>query len=115
MVSLVHIDLGEECRSSGLRRTPLVCLTDRQRLVGFHQVVDDQLPALVVRIGTVGERVVLLRTQGGIHDERYVLVQTLQKEMPVGTEELHFGQTFRLLRIDGCIGLVEQCNGRIHT
>ena len=88
-VSLIEISLGEEGCSCCLGRTTLIGLLHRKHIVGILHIVDDLLPALIVVKLGVGKGVVVFLLQVGIHDERNVLIETLQQEVGVGTQELH--------------------------
>ena len=92
-VCLVEIHLCQEGGGRGFCRTSLVGLHLRQGIIRLHQVVDDQLPSLIIGIGGVRELVILIVGQGLVHHEGDMLIQSLEQEMSVGTEELHLSQT----------------------
>ena len=50
-----------------------------------------------------------------IHNERDVLIQSLEKEMTVSTQELHLSDALALQWIGSLIGLIEQCDGGVDT
>ena len=113
-VCLVEINLSQEGSSSSLGGATLVCLSHRQCVVGLHQVIDDQLPSFVVSIFRIRQLIVLLIAQILVHHERNVLEQTLQQEMSIGAQKLHFCQALALHLI-AVIGGVEQCDGTVYT
>ena len=88
-ISLVEIQLGQEGSCGSLGRTTLVALCNREYIIGSLHIVDNLLPSFIIRELRVGEIVVFLLTEVGIHDERNVLVETLQEEVSITTEELH--------------------------
>ena len=53
MIGLIKIDLCQECGGSSLGGATLVFLCLWQGVIGLHQVVDNQLPTLVVAVRTV--------------------------------------------------------------
>ena len=111
MISLVEVYLCKEGGGCSLRRTSHLGLLNGQNLVGFLKVVDDNLPTLVVGILCVGEVVIVLDGEVGVCNERNVLVQTLEEEVAVSTEELHLSHTLVLERIGCGVELLElsQC------
>ena len=113
-VRLVQIDFGEQCGSRSLCGATFVGLRSRQHAVGVLQIVGNELPALVVGVGVVTQRFVVGLGHVGRNNKRHVLVQTLQQEVPVRTEELHLAQALCLERITVIHG-VERVNGGIHT
>ena len=88
-ISLIEVSLGEEGCSCCLGRATLIGLLHRKHTVGILHIVDNLLPALIIGKLGVGKGIVVFLLQVGIHDERNVLVETLQQEMGVGTQELH--------------------------
>ena len=111
-VSLIEVDLCQECCGAGLRGASLVYLRGGQRVESLRQVVDDELPALVVGILTVRQVVILVVGHVLVHHERNVLVEALQQEVCIGSQELHLGHALLLHVV---VAGVEQCDGAVHT
>ena len=112
MIGLVEINLCQESGSGSLGGTAFVGLLLRQHIERLLEVVDNQLPTLVVRELTVRQVVVLVVSQVLVDNKRDMLIQTLQQEVTIGTQELHLGQSL-LLHVE--IALVQQGNGTVHT
>ena len=102
VVSLIKINLSQESGSGSLGGTTLVSLCCWQDFVGILQIVDDLLPALVIRVLGILQIVIVILCHIKLVDKRNLLEQTLQLEVSVGTQELHLGRTL----LDGCIALV---------
>ena len=105
MICLIKIYLGKESGSSSLSRTSLVGLRVGQHLVGILQIIDDLLPALVVRVFGVREGIVVVLCHVLLVHERNLLKQTLQLEVTIGTEKLHLSSTL----LDSSIFLISLC------
>ena len=112
MIGLVEINLCQESGSGSLGGTAFVGLLLRQHIERLFEVVDNQLPTLVVGICTVRQAVVLVVSQVLVDNKRDMLIQTLQQEVTIGTQELHLGQSL-LLHVE--IAHVQQGNGTVHT
>ena len=106
-ISLVEIQLGQEGSCGSLGRTPLVALCNREYIIGSLHIVDNLLPSFIIRELRIGEIVVLLLTEVGIHDERNILVQTLQEEVSITTEELHLAKAL-CLQLVAVVSLLKQ-------
>ena len=109
-ISLVEIQLGQEGSCGSLGRTTLVALCNREYIIGSLHIVDNLLPSFIIRELRVGEIVVLLLTKVGIHDERNILVKTLQEEVSIATEELHLAKAL-CLQLVAVVCLLKQGDG----
>ena len=112
VISLVEVNLRQEGGCGSLGGTAFLCLRLGQGVVCLHEVVDDELPALVVGVSAVREVVVIVVCQALVHHEGYVLVEALQQEVCVGTQELHLSQS---LLLHAVVARVEQCDGGVYT
>ena len=113
-ISLIEIYLGKESSGGSTGGTSFLLLYFGQRVIGFHQVIDDELPTLVVGVLGVGQLVILVIGQVLVDDKGDVLVQTLEQEVAIGTQELHLGQALRL-HVVAVVSLLEQSNGTVHA
>ena len=102
MISLIEINLSQECGTCSLCGASLVGLGNRQYGVGILQIVDNLLPALVVGVFRVRKVVVVLFRHVGLVHEWNLLEQALQLEVSVSTQELHLGSTL----LDGGVLLI---------
>ena len=105
MISLVEINLCEECGTGSLGGATLFALHGGKHCVGILEVVDDLLPAFIVGVLGVRKCVVVGFLHVELVHERNLLEETLQLEMTIGAEELHLGST---LLDDGAL-LVGTC------
>ena len=113
-VGLIEIDLSQEGSSCGLGGTALLSLCHGQHGIGSLQVVDNLLPALIVRILCVRHVVIVILCHVQLVDKRNLLEQALQLEVTIGAQELHLGSTL----LDGgvrLVSLVQHVERQAHT
>ena len=113
-ISLVQIDLGEQCCSGSFGRTALVSLLLGQNVVGKLQVVSNDLPALVVGIFGVAQVVVIVLGHVSHDYKGYILVQALEQEVSVRPQEVHLSQAL-VLQFVGIIHAVQCIDSGIHA
>ena len=79
-----------------MSRTSLLGLRRRQNGVSVFQIISDQLPALIIGIFGIGERVIVGLFHVRFYHERDVLIEAFEQEMAIRTQEFHLTQTLRL-------------------
>lgn len=114
-VSLVKVCLGQVSGGSGAVGATHLLLHLGKGIEGILEVVDYELPALVVGIGGVLEVVVLLGAEVLVDREGDVLIETFEKEMAVAAQETHLGNSTVAQRIARGVHRAEHLKRRVGT
>ena len=83
--------------------------------VGIFQVVDDLLPPFVVGIGLVAQIVVFFGREHLVVGKGYLLIESLQEEVTVSSQEFHLADAGIALGIFLCAHVVEHLKCRVRA
>ena len=114
-VCFVKVSLGEVCGSRGAVGATDFFLNGRKIVESVFEIVDYELPALVVGVFRVFKVIVQLGRQILVDGKGNLLVQTFEQKVTVSAEEAHFGYAGIALRIGGGVHHVKNLQCGIGT